>query len=175
MRDDADIAEFVTTRSPALLRYATLLTSDRSSAEDLLQDALVRTYESWSRVDNPDAYVRRALYTLSVSRWRRWTRREKVTDQVPETAPTDAFGVSGVGLSGGQGDPTYPAEQQALLQAVATLPMRARTCVVLRYYEDRSDAEIAEILGMSPGAVRTTLTRARQALRAHLTSDEVTR
>ncbi len=140
-----DFESFFRARSPALLRAAYLLTGDRHLAEDLVQESLARTQRKWRRLGNggsPEAYTRRVMYRLQVNVW----RRRRVPESLPGTLPE----------YGGANAEGNVVERLALRQALMTLPVRQRTVVVLRYYEDRSESEIAEILGCQPGTPRAT-------------------
>ena len=152
---DDDFAEFVTRWSPALLRVAFLLTSDRGEAEDLLQTALLKTSRHWHRLSDREAayaYVRRVLVTTHTS-WRRRRRvHEVLIDQVPDQ----------VG-----GEPTAIDAGRAL-QALEELPPRMRAVVVLRWYEGLSEAETAETLGCSLGSVKSQASRGLARLRVLL-------
>src|SRR3954469_4888645 len=146
---------YVAARSPALLRTAYLLTGNRADAEDLLQTALAKTYLAWDRIrerEALDGYVRRVMVNTQTSRWRRKKVDEYTTDVVPERrAERDA--TEDVVL------------HDALWNALATLPKRQRAMVVLRYYEDLSEAETADVLGVSVGTVKSTTSRALLKLR----------
>ena len=163
MSTDTDLGfeEFVHARLPRLLRFGRALTGDENAAADLVQDALERTLPRWSRViageGDPEAYVRRVMVTRNVSLWRR-VRRERLTDAVPDTGARDA----------------EPPWESAVWQAVAALPAKQRTVMALRYYDDLSEAEIAEVLGVSRGTVKSQASRAREALRAALGTDTMT-
>ena len=152
---DDEFAEFVTRWSPALLRVAFLLTSDRGEAEDLLQTALAKTYLSWDRIrdrEAVDGYVRRVMVNTQTSWWRRRKVDERPTDELPEP--------------GGGRDSTADLDlHDALWSALATLPKRQRAMVVLRYYEDLSEAETAQVMGVSVGTVKSTTSRALAKLR----------
>lgn len=155
MDDLAGFEDFVNTRSQALLRYGYVLTGDSHNAADLLQEALVRLRGAWRRLENksnPEGYVRVTMARLHISIWRR-RRRERLVDAVPERGYTDH------GFERAHGD-------AGLWQALATLPRRQRAVLVLRYYEGRSDAEIADTLGISTGTVRSQASRALGKLRA---------
>jgi RNA polymerase sigma-70 factor (sigma-E family) len=144
---------FVVGRSPSLLRTAYLLTGNRPDAEDLLQTALAKTYLAWDRIrerEAADAYVRRTLVTTQISFWRR-RRPESPTDAVPELAGRDA--------------PADSDLHDALWTALARLSRKQRAAVVLRYYEDLSEAETARVLGVSVGTVKSTTSRALSLLR----------
>ncbi len=149
MDDAPDFADFAADRIDALFRYAYMLTGNPHDAADLVQEAMVRLRSSWPRVQhkhNPESYVRTTITRLHISVWRR-RRREHLAWEVPE-------------------QPQPAAEPQLdLWQELAKLPKRQRAVLVLRYYEDRSDAEIAEILGISPGTVRSQASRALGKLR----------
>ncbi|WP_028635840.1 SigE family RNA polymerase sigma factor [Nocardioides sp. URHA0032] len=145
--------EYVAARRAALLRTAYLLTGHREDAEDLVQVALVKVVPTWSRIaDDPEPYVRKVLVHESVSRWRRRRWREVHTDQVPD-APVEA----------------PAADRIALQRALARLAPRQRAVIVLRYYEDLTEAETARVLGVSVGTVKS---QARDAL-ARLRADSV--
>ena len=155
-RDD-DFTEYLHARQPALLRTAYLLTGDKASAEDLLQTSLAKLYLAWDRVqqrDSVDGYLRRIMVNENNSLWRRpFKRREVVTDEIPE----GRHGVSDV----------YDDGEGARLWAfVQTLPKRQRAVIVLRYYEQLSEAEIADALGCSVGTVKSQASRALASLRA---------
>jgi RNA polymerase sigma-70 factor (sigma-E family) len=147
--------EYVAARSPALLRTAYLLTGHRGDAEDLLQTALAKTSLAWDRIrerEALDGYVRRVMVNTQTSWWRRKKVDEYPTDTLPER--------------GTQRDATDDlALHDALWTALAGLPKRQRAMVVLRYYEDLSEAETADVLGVSVGTVKSTTSRALLKLR----------
>jgi RNA polymerase sigma-70 factor (sigma-E family) len=151
-------AEFVAQRSAALLRTAWLLTGDAGRAEDLLQTALAATWRHWPRVvtgGNPEAYVRRALLTAYLSWWRRRWRGE-----VPSAEPPDRPAV------GAAADPASEvAVRDAVRRALARLSRQQRAVVVLRYVEDLSITETADLLGCSSQTVKVQAHRALEALR----------
>lgn len=152
--------EFARARLTALARYALMLTGDRHSAEDLVQETMVRAQLNWrkvSRADSPERYVKRMMVNLLVD-WQRgsWWKRVLVR--------ADA----GAGLrvpDASEGT----AERDAVWQALARLPRQQRAALVLRYYEDLPDAEIAEVLGCTVGTARGYVSKALTALRARLT------
>jgi RNA polymerase sigma-70 factor (sigma-E family) len=149
---------FARGRMRELLRFAHVLTGDPHRAADLVQDALERTLLAWSRVerkDDPEAYVRRAIVNRHISMWRR-TRRERLVAETPEGRYDDQGG---------------PDEQ--LWAALATLPPRQRAVLVLRFYEDLSEADTAATLGCSVGTVKSQSHKALARLRAHATSHGV--
>ncbi|WP_151775644.1 SigE family RNA polymerase sigma factor [Streptomyces abyssomicinicus] len=147
--------EFVDHRSSALLTTAVLLCGgDRHAGEDLLQNALVKAVGKWRRIEDPEAYVRRILYRQQISRWRlKWPRREVSVPEPPEGATTG-------------GDTESLVETRLLMgQALAALTDRQRTVLVLRYYEDLPEGDVARLLGCSVGTVRSTTHRSLAKLR----------
>ena len=152
--DDAAFRQFVVDQRRSLLRTAFLLTGDHGHAEDLVQLALLKTHRHWGRVSgrgDPTAYVRRVLVTSHTS----WRRRLSSTEQVVESVPD------------GPADPTEERNEE-MIRALRALPPRMRAVVVLRYYEDRSEASTAALLGCSVGTVKTQSSRALTRLRALL-------
>ncbi|WAZ21610.1 SigE family RNA polymerase sigma factor [Streptomyces cinnabarinus] len=149
--------EFVRARWSHLVRTAYLLTGDAHHAEDLTQTALAKAYRSWRRVarsDNPEAYVRRMLVSCNSDRFRKRRVREALTAAPPERAGRDeAY--------------AWADARSALLPALAELPPRQRAVVVLRYWEDLSEAEVADTLGCSPGTVKSQASKGLAKLRAH--------
>jgi RNA polymerase sigma-70 factor (sigma-E family) len=146
--------DFVDSRSSALLKTAVLLCGgDRHAGEDLLQNALVKAAGRWQRIDEPEAYVRQILYRQQVSRWRlKWRARELTVAEPPEsrTAP----------------DASSAAELRIVMRAaLSRLTARQRTVLVLRYFEDLPEAEVARLLGCSVGTVRSTAHRSLARLR----------
>ena len=144
---------FATSLCPGLVRLAFGLTGDRGLAEDMAQTALARAYVAWrrvSRADDPDAYLRRILVNASHRRF----RRHRVTEQ-PGDPPEMAI----------DGPAELVGERAALLAALRQLPPRQRAVIVLRYWADLTDAQIAATLGCSPGTVRSQLSRALAKLR----------
>jgi RNA polymerase sigma-70 factor (sigma-E family) len=154
MRDDRDFREYVRSHSRALLRAAYLLTGNRADAEDLVQAALAKTYLAWDRIEDRgalDGYVRRAMVNTHISWWRRRRVEEFPTDEIPDQAVADHSAGSDM--------------QESLRRAIARLPQRMRDAVMLRYYEDMTEAEVAEVLGVSLGTVKSTVSRAVAKLR----------
>jgi RNA polymerase sigma-70 factor (sigma-E family) len=148
-----DFSAFATSRWPGLVRLAFGLTGDRWLAEDIAQTALARAYVAWrrvSRADDPDAYLRRILVNASNRRF----RRRRVTEQ-PGNPPETAI----------DGPAELVGERAALLAALRQLPPRQRAVIVLRYWADLTDAQIAATLGCSPSTVRSQLSRALAKLR----------
>lgn len=155
---DEEFSAYMTARQASLLRTAYLLTGNRHEAEDLVQTALAKLYLAWDKVQRReliDGYLRRILVNENNSLWRRaWKRREFATDDIPDNdGVTDTH-------DDGQG--------AALWAFVQTLPPRQRAVVVLRFYEDLSEAEIAHTLGISVGTVKSQCSRALAALRARI-------
>ena len=152
MPDEAAFVEFVTTRTGALMRTAFLLTRDHQLAEDLVQTALFKAAMAWERIEGePEPYVRRILYTENISWWRRRARG------VPEAT------------TAGRGEPAGPAEdldlQMSLERALDLLTPKQRTVLVLRYYEDLTEAETARVLRIAVGTVKSTHRHALDRLR----------
>ena len=155
--DSSQFTAYVRTKGPTLLRTARALTPNPADAEDLLQTALTKTYLAWDRIDDHravDGYVRRTLVNTRTSQWRKRKVDEFSTDELPEPQVT------------GQPDPVeQQAQRDALLRAIARLPPRQRAMVVLRYYEDMSEVQTAEVLGVSVGTVKSAVSRALGKLR----------
>ncbi|MFB9526549.1 SigE family RNA polymerase sigma factor [Nonomuraea roseola] len=147
-------------RSDSLIRLAYVLTNDQHAAEDLLQTALMKTAGHWRRIrGNPEAYVRKVMYHEQVGRWRspRWGR-ERVVHAPPEQLVEDR---------------TREVEDRLTLrQALRALPVRKRAVLVLRYYEDLPESEVAKIMGCSVGTVRSqthqAVARLRELVGEHL-------
>ena len=154
----ADFESWMVARQSRLLRTAYLLTGDVHAAEDLVQTALAKLYLAWDRVaeaPSVDAYARKILVNEHTSTWRRlWRHREVVTDTSTHDVP----------VAGEQ----YDGVAEALWDAVRGLPERQRAVVVLRYYEQLSEKEAAEALGISVGTVKSQASRALTALRVRL-------
>jgi RNA polymerase sigma-70 factor (sigma-E family) len=151
--------DFVAARGQALQRVAYLLTGDWELAEDLLQTALARAYPQWPRVaqDSPEAYVRKIMVNTWCSWWRRRWRGEVPTAVVPDRPAHDDY--AGADSRG------------ALRTALAGLPRRQRTVVVLRYYADLTEDQVAEALGISTGTVKSQAAKALAKLRASAALD----
>lgn len=151
---DADFTAYLQARQGTLLRTAYLLSGDRHQAEDLVQTTFAKLYLAWDRVrdrESIDAYARRILVNEHNSLWRRaWKRNERPTEVLPEAPIVDEYD-DGTGSE--------------LWSAVQTLPRKARAVLVLRYYEQLSEAEAAEVLGISVGTVKSQTSRALATLR----------
>jgi RNA polymerase sigma-70 factor (sigma-E family) len=157
---DDEFDAFVRGSSTRLLRSAWLLVADRQAAEDLLQEVLVKVYFAWGRIEtNPEAYARRALVRQAINRHRYRKRRPESTAAygVDRTSPDIADSV---------------ALQRSVIAALHELPPKQRAAVVLRYFEDLSEAEAAVLLGCTGGTVRAQASRGLARLRAVLTSED---
>ncbi len=152
--DDAAFREYVQARGTALLRTAVMLTGNRPDAEDLVQAALAKTYLSWDKINDRaalDAYVRRAMVNTQISWWRRRRLEEFPTDELPDRAVADQARESDMA--------------EVVRRALDRLPRRMRAAVMLRYFEDMTEPEIAAALGISLGTVKSTVSRAVARLR----------
>lgn len=151
--------QFVASRRQQLVRSAYLLTGDHGHAEDFVQDALIRAHRNWRRIeraDQPELYVRRIVVNLANSWWRRALRhRTHVAWQTPDR-PDEYDG------------PAAVDREDELWRALATLPPGMRAVIVLRYYEDLSEAETAALLGKSLGTVKSQASRGLVRMRALL-------
>jgi RNA polymerase sigma-70 factor (sigma-E family) len=164
-------AAFVRTQTPALLRTAYLLTGSAHEAEELVQDTLVRLYPKWQRVaaaDVPIAYVRRAMVNTFLNDRRRPARAEIAMDVLPE--PLDrrdrTGGAGGAGAGARNGDPAAAvADRDLAWRLLATLPDRQRAALVMRYFHDLPDDEIARSLDCRAGTVRSLISRGLASLR----------
>lgn len=152
---DPGYTEFVLARQARLRRAAFLMCGDAALAEDLLQEALIALASRWESVTNPDAFVRRVIYRQRVSAWRR-VRHEVVAGDLPERTVTDGA--------------EERARDQEVHDALRTLPPRQRAALVLRYFEDLTEAQAAEVMGVRTGTVKSlshqAVARMRQELQA---------
>jgi RNA polymerase sigma-70 factor (sigma-E family) len=140
-RDTSAFCEFVEARSHALLRTAYLMVGDHQLAQDLLQEALIKTLIAWPRLRDPakvDAYARRTVVTTAITWRRRRSFHERPVEFLPETSGPDQMNVL--------------ATHEVLIGHLRGLPPRQRAAIVLRYYEDLTEAQTAEIMGCSVGA-----------------------
>jgi RNA polymerase sigma-70 factor (sigma-E family) len=159
-RQDEEFRQFVATRAASLHRSAYLLSGDWHLANDLVQEALAKTYRNWDRVqraDSPDAYVRRIVFNEAN---RHWLRHKKalVSPRDDATPSPDAS--------------EEIVRRDGLFKALLSLPQRQRATVVLRYLEGLSEKETAAILQCSEGTVKSQTSRALTALRIHLEREE---
>lgn len=154
--DYVSFGDYVRLRGGALLRMALSLTgNNRADAEDLVQSALVKTYLSLDRISDLtvlDTYVRRVMVNTHISGWRRRRVDEYPTDELPDAPAADQI----------------PDRElhEVLQQAIDRLPRRMRAAVLLRYYDDMTEPEVAAALGVSVGTVKSTVARAVAKLRA---------
>ena len=149
--------DYVTARGAALVRFARVLAGDEHRAEDLVQEVLARAYLRWdsiTRSDEPDVYVRQAIVNATRSWWRRRSSRETPVDAVADRPVPGAFDAD-------------TAERDALWRRIRRLPARQRAVLVLRYYEDLDDPTIGAILGCTSATVRSHAMRALNTLRGH--------
>ena len=157
---EADFTDYVRARQRHFARFAYLLTGDPHSAEDLVQSAFAKVYRKWDSIHgSPDAYVRQTIINEHNSWWRRTWRHKEVTgsDLITYT------------------DPPAPADRYAdndLRAHIRNLPAQQRAAIILRYYEDLTEAQTADLLGISVGTVKSHTSRALNALR--ITMKEVT-
>ncbi len=143
MRDEFE--RFVETSGRRLLTTAGLLTHERQLAEDLLQVTLMKTWSAWPRITtSPEAYARRTMVNTYVSWWRRRWNGEESTDEVPESVAAEA-------------DQERSLDLRA---ALARLPRRQRAVLVLRYFEDLTERQVAELMGVSVGTVKSQASKA---------------
>ena len=161
-RDSEAFSDFVTSRSAALFRAAYLLVGDYQLAQDLVQESLAKTYVAWPRireVGNAEAYTRRVIATTAISWRRRRAFHEHPSDHLPEPPTEDAA--------------TTVAVRDALWAQLLALPPRQRTAIVLRHYLDLSEAQTAEAMGCSVGAVKSSVSTGLSKLRARISPDFV--
>jgi RNA polymerase sigma-70 factor (sigma-E family) len=157
--NEADFTDFVTHRASALLRTAYLLCGgDRHAAEDLLQEVLERAYPRWRRIrDRPEPYLRAALANAAANRWRSRSRRvrEVALENLPPVIRT--------------GPEHQVVEQDRVVTALRALPPKMRAVLVLRYFDDMSEADVARALRCTTGTVKSQTSRGLARLRELLT------
>ncbi len=159
--DDAGFREWMAVRAPALRRKAFLLCGDWHSADDLVQDTLLAMYPRWARIargTNVDGYAGKVLVGKYVDAQRRPWRRERAVETVPE-APDAIADRAFRAVDDGDGP---------LTAALASLPVGQRAVLILRFTDDLSVDEIARVMGLPPGTVKSRLSRGTDAVRAHL-------
>ena len=159
MTQDDDFRAYVDGASARLLRVSYLLVGSQAAAEDLLQDVLEKLYQQWDRVQEPDAYVRRALANGAANRWRRNSYRRETALLPHHDRP---------------GPDPRDDRRDELLTALASLPHRQRAVVVLRFLDDLSVEQVAGLLNVTTGTVKGQTARALPRLRALLSLDEET-
>jgi RNA polymerase sigma-70 factor (sigma-E family) len=151
-----DFTEFVRQALPGLLRYGHMLTGNPHDAADLVQTVLERVGARWQTIarksGDPVAYTRKAMVNAHVSRWRRF-RRESLLAEIPDAPAVPD---------------SDPFDNEPLWEALRGLPPRQRAVLVLRYYEEKSEAEIATVLGVSRGTVKSQASKAMATLRGRL-------
>jgi RNA polymerase sigma-70 factor (sigma-E family) len=156
---EEEFTEFVSSTLPRLLRFGHALTGDSSAAEDLVQTALARSWRAWRlrRIEDPQAFVRKVMVN-SYASWRRGGRRRETT-----TAHQSVDSIS-------DDQASHIDDRDLVWRALRTLPPRQRAVIVLRYYEDLSELEIAAVMGTSPGTVKSQAARALRRLAAVLSA-----
>jgi RNA polymerase sigma-70 factor (sigma-E family) len=159
MRPDGhaeELERFLAERGEPLLRTAVLLAGSREAGEDLLQGALERMLRHWRRIEgDPEGYLRRTLHNLATDGWRRQLTRHKLLLRLgPQAARTAADDTAGVDT------------RDAVVRLLAELPPRQRSVLVLRYFEQLSEAETAQVLGCSAGTVKSTAFKGLARMRA---------
>ena len=162
--ESQDFESFVREALPAQLRYATALSGDPHLAADIVQDVLVRAHARWRHIrsaDRPDLYVKRMITNEYLSWRRRWHVRNVVPANVAVLQSHHPIAADSV---------QQIVDRDDLVQRLAKLPRRQRAVLVLRFYEGLADREIAEILDVAPGTVRSTASRALAALRPATTT-----
>ncbi|SDH79047.1 SigE family RNA polymerase sigma factor [Nonomuraea jiangxiensis] len=157
---ELDFGAFVAARATSLLRMAYLACGDETEAEDLLQTALERTYRNWDRVhrDSPEPYVRRVIINAAISR----ARRRAILSIIPMHSPPERSARA-----------TDVDLRHVLMEALRALPPRQRAVIVLRYWEDLSETQTAEVLGCSIGTVKSQASKAMAKLRSGLGRESV--
>ncbi len=150
-----DFDDFVGGALPGLIRFAHVLCGRADLAEDLVSAALLRSWRAWDRVEEPGPFVRRVIVNQHLSWWRR-TRRSAVLERTTGEAPDDMARWD---------------ERDRMWRALGALPARQRAVLVLRYYEDLSEAEIARVMGTSTGTVKSHASRGLRRLALLLTTD----
>jgi RNA polymerase sigma-70 factor (sigma-E family) len=160
--DEQDFHEFVVAASPDLSRLARMLAADSHAGEDLLQATLLKTWSAWPRVrraDNPNAYVRRVMVNAAAKAGRRRWRGEIPTHVIPDSPTADST--------------KDVDDRRVLVRAVRELPPRQRAAIVLRYFLDLGDEEVAEILDCSVATVRSQISRALARMRVSSQDDSM--
>ncbi|TDV56606.1 SigE family RNA polymerase sigma factor [Actinophytocola oryzae] len=163
--DPPDFQSWVGAHGDALMRFAYLVTGDHDRAADAVQDALVAVCQRWQRIvarGSPDAYLRRCVVNADTSRWRRFLRMERL-----EPDPT-LFAEPGTGVD----TAGRVVLEDAMWSLCLRLPARQRAAIVLRYYEDYADAEIAAVLDCSVSTVRSQIHRGLATLRDRIGETE---
>ena len=157
MSRDEDFEEWVASALPRLLRFAHVLTGNRAAAEDLVQTALGRSWRAWRRIDDPQAFVRKVMVNTYASWYRRRASKEAIVANPAEKLIIED-------------EARRIDDRDAIWRALLTLPPRQRTVIVLRYYEELPELEIAAVMGTSAGTVKSQAARALRRLAAVLTA-----
>jgi len=162
-RETTAFTEFMSMRSASLFRTAYLLVGDHQLAQDLLQESLIKTYVAWPRlrdVSKAEAYTRKTVVTTAISWRRRRSFHERPTDLLPESATPDP----------GESVTTHAS----VVAELRTLPPRQRAAIVLRYYEDLTEAQTADLMGCSVGTVKSQVSTGLARLRDRMGADSPT-
>lgn len=157
-RDPRAFGDFVAARSAALHRAAYLMVGDPQLAQDLVQEALVKTYLAWPRLRDPanaEAYTRKAITTTAIS----WFRRKGWANERPTGCLPDRPGID---------EHAATTDREWLWQALQRLPVRQRAAIVLRYYQDLTEAQTAEAMGCAVGTVKSQVSAGLRKLRDQL-------
>jgi len=160
---DEEFADFVSAALPRLLRFGLVLTGNSAAAEDLVQTALARSWRAWRlrRIDDPQAFVRKVMVNSYASWYRQLATSEAVAASVAQnTVITD--------------EATRVDDRDAVWRALLTLPPKQRTVIVLRYYEELSESEIAAVMGTTTGTVKSQASRALRRLADVITTADLT-
>lgn len=158
MVSDEEFADFVSTALPRLLRFGLVLTGNPAAAEDLVQTALARSWRAWRlrSIEDPQAFVRKVMINSYASWYRQLATREAVAASVVQnTVMAD--------------EAARVDDRDAVWRALLTLPPKQRTVIVLRYYEEFSESEIAAVMGTTTGTVKSQASRALRRLAAVMT------
>lgn len=158
MADEEAFRTWVQACWPRLFHTAYLLVGDRGHAEDLVQSTMERIQRHWWRIEQPDTYARRILINQTRTRWRRKGPAELPTSDVPEVEAPDAT--------------SSWDQRDELWRMLLGLPPRMRAVLVLRYFEDLAEADIAAVLGCSKGTVKSQISRGLERLRAQYQQSE---
>ena len=162
MVSDDEFAEFVSAALPRLLRFGLVLTGNPATAEDLVQTALARSWRAWRlhSIDDPQAFVRKVMVNSYASWYRLMATREVLAASVAQTTVIDD-------------EAAYVDDREAVWRALLTLPPKQRTVIVLRYYEELSESEIAAVMGTTTGTVKSQAARALRRLAAVMTNADL--
>jgi len=161
LASDEEFADFVAAALPRLLRFGHMLTGNPAAAEDLVQTALARSWRAWRlrSIDDPQAYARKVMVNSYATWYRRARERETLAAPAAEAVAAED-------------DVRQVDDRDAMWRALLTLPARQRAVMVLRYYEELSEMEIAAVMGISPGTVKSQAARALRRLAEVLTATD---